>query len=127
MWKIFKPANENCAAVYSISEEAESGPSHYQKQNLGSITVSHMYFTLILAVFFYSLFLEIFHFCLIGTQLSLIRPLSFLYWLNLSSHLCWKFQDLWLKQPTKWAAHIFASVSSISPGPSELIFDSRYL
>ena len=26
MWKIFKPPNENCAAVYSISEEAESFP-----------------------------------------------------------------------------------------------------
>ena len=39
----------------------------------------------------------------------------------------WKFQDLWRKQPTKWAVHIFACVSSVSLGPSESIFDSRYL
>ena len=127
MWKIFKPPNENCAAVYSISEEAESFPLPLSEaKSWFSHCFAHVFHACFSCVFLL-IVLENFSFRVIGTQLSLIRPYSSLFRLNLSSHLFWKFQDLWLKQPTKWAVHIFACVSSVSLGSSESAFDSRYL
>ena len=127
MWKIFKPPNENCAAVYCISEEAESFPL--------PLSEAKSWFCHCFAPVFHAYFGCVFLFIVLGNfpfssdryPTFTYAPFFFLVSVELIQSSFWKFQDLWLKQQTKWAVHIFPCVNSVSLGPSESTFDSRYL